>query len=689
MVDVLKQAFVGGEIAPEMRGRIEDVGYVNGLSRCRNFIVRPQGAIDNRAGLRFVREVKHSDKRTRLIPFTFSGEQTMVIELGQEYARFHTEAETVLDGNDPYEIATPYKEEHLFDIHFVQSADILTLVHPDYAPRELRRYGATDWRLQEIDFTPKIATPSNVRVNAVRGNSALVLNLTYRYVVTAVQDNVESKASGEVSATNDLYTSGAKNEIKWDKVDGATEYRIYHYKGGTFAYIGTAPQPSDASATEVVFEDSGISPDASKTPPLFKDIFKADGDYPSAVSYYQQRRIFAGTRNEPQKIWMTRSGTESDMSYSSPVRDDDRIEVRVAAREANRIRHVVPMRDLLIMTNAAEWHVDTQNSDVLTSTTISINPQSYNGASNVQPIIVNASLIYCAARGGHVRELAYSRDAGGFVSGDLSLRATHLFDRKEIIDMAYGKAPYPLIWFVSDDGRLLCNTYVPEQEIGAWHWHDTDGKFESCAVVAEGHEDMLYVIVQREINGQTKRYIERLESRAIGEQQDAFFVDAGVTFKSATEVNYISELHHLEGKTVSILADGGVMPQRVVQGGRVDLAHPAKVVHIGLPYQADIETLPFAAQIDNAFGRGKKKNVQKVWLDMLASSGIWAGMDENSLVEYKQRTTEPAGTPPRLKTGQVDIVLKPGWNEYGQIMVRQQDPLPLTIVSMTLGVATT
>ena len=127
MVDTLKQAFVGGEIAPEMRGRIEDVGYVNGLAVCRNFVVRPQGAIDNRAGLRFVREVKHSGKRTRLIPFTFSGDQTMIIEFGDKYCRFHTDAQTVLDGNDPYEITTPYAAEHLLDIHYVQSADILTL----------------------------------------------------------------------------------------------------------------------------------------------------------------------------------------------------------------------------------------------------------------------------------------------------------------------------------------------------------------------------------------------------------------------------------------------------------------------------------------------------------------------------------------------------------------------------------
>ena len=682
MVDTLKQAFVGGEIAPEMRGRIEDVGYVNGLAVCRNFVVRPQGAIDNRSGLRFVREVKHSGKRTRLIPFTFSGDQTMIIEFGDKYCRFHTDAQTVLDGNDPYEITTPYAAEHLFDIHYVQSADILTLVHPDYPPQELRRYGATDWRMAQIAFVPTLTAPQKLAVKPTRNASPLNINIEYRYVITSVKDNVESKAGEEIKTSNDLYTNGNKNTLTWDKVADATEYRVYRYQSGAFGYIGVTQ--------DATFEDTGVAPDMAKTPPQYKDtLFKDANDYPSAVSYYQQRRIFAGTKNEPQKIWMTRSGTESDMSYSIPSRDDDRIEVRVAAREANRIRHIVPMSNLLIMTNAAEWHVDTQNSDILTPATIAINPQSYNGASNVQPIIVNASLIYCAARGGHVRELAYSRDAGGFVSGDLSMRAPHLFDRREIVDMAYGKAPYPLIWFISDNGRLLGNTYVPEQEIGAWHWHDTDGHFESCAVVAEGHEDMLYVIVRRTINGQDKRYIERLESRAVDAQQEAFFVDSGLTYRGQNPVNHISGLDHLEGKSVSILADGAVMPRATVRNGGITLQHPARVVQIGLPYTSDIQTLPFAAQIDNAYGRGKKKNVRDVWLDVLGSSGIWAGKDPDSLVEAKQRTTEAPGTPPRLKTGQIHIAVQPGWNEYGQLFVRQRDPLPLTIVSLTLGVATT
>lgn len=680
-VKFFQQAFVGGEVAPSMRGRVEDVGYANGLALCRNFLVRPQGMVENRAGLRFVAEVKDSAKRVRLIPFTFSGEQTMVIELGDKYARFHTGAATIFEGNAPYEIATPYAEEHLMDIHHVQSADVLTLVHPNYPPQELRRLGATNWKLEAISFVPKFEPPTELKAEASRVQQSPgvnAINLQYRYKVTAVKDGVESKGSAEVEATNDLYTPGNRNTLTWKAVDGADYYLVYKRQSGMFGLAGYANETS--------FEDRGVSPDMAKTPPKYKAVFDKAQHYPAAVSYYQQRRVLAGTPAEPQKVWMTKSGTESDMSYSTPSRDDDRIEVRVAAREASPIRHIVPLTKLLILTGSAEWNVDTQNSDVLTNTTISISPHSYVGANNVQPVIVNASVIYCAARGGHVHELAYSRDAGGFITADISLRAPHLFDGYRLVDMAFGKAPWPLVWLISTDGRLIGNTYVPEQQIGAWHWHQTDGAFESCAVVAEGDEDMLYVVVRRSINGQTRRYIERLESRAFGAQEDAFFVDSGLSYHGMP-VKTLKKLDHLEGKTVSILADGAVHVPQTVTNGEIRLQHAAKKIHVGLPYTAEIQTLPVVGDIDNGKGRGLTKNVNKIWLDVIRSSGIWVGPDENRLVANKQRTTEPLGTPPRLKTEQIEIVVFPDWNDYGQILIQQRDPLPLAIVSLTTEVA--
>lgn len=884
------RSFAGGELSPEMFGRIDDQKFQTGAAKMRNFIALPQGPVVNRPGTSFVREVKFSTKKTRLLPFTYSTTQTMVLEFGDGYIRFHTQGATLLagtgaaynaatsyivgsmvsylgsnyycilasTGNLPtnttywflisspaYEIPSPYLEANLFDIHHVQSADVLTLVHPNYKPRELRRLGATTWTLVPISFAPLVKAPAAPTVTASKGyavnisaitkanpgsitcvsahglavtnavyisgvggmtqltngfyivNSASGSTLTLKsyttgipvnttsfttytgggsvesgtkisdidnyYVITAIGANGidESLASPSGNVINNLYVNGAYNTITWSAVTGAIRYNIYKIQSGLYGYIGQTEATS--------FTDTNIAPDMGITTPVVETVFNSTNNYPGAVSYFEQRRVFAGTNNEPQTIWMTRSGTESDMSYRLPTTDSDRISLRVAAREANTIRHIIPLSQLILLTSSAEWRVSPVNSDAITPTTISVRPQSYIGANNIQPSIINNSMVYCAARGGHIRELGYSWQSNGYITGDLSLRAAHLFDNYNIADMCYSKSPHPLIWFISSTGLLLGLTYVPEQQIGAWHSHDTDGMFEACTSVAEGNEDHLYVIVNRTVNGNTVRYVERMANNAFDDIEDCFFVDSGGTYDgnnaSATTVTVtggtlwgtteiltitastpifafpaltdigdafvftdsagvkyrltivgcssttvvtakpdkvlavgfrntpilesafardtVSGLSHLEGKTVSILADGAVQPQKVVVGGSVSIDRASVKIHVGLEYNSDLQTLPLAINVE-AFGQGRIKNVNRAWVRVFRSSGLFVGPASDKLTEAKMRTTELYGDPPELRSDEIDVVITPSWTQGAQVYIRQSDPLPLTVVGMTI-----
>ncbi|CAB4164953.1 hypothetical protein UFOVP824_11 [uncultured Caudovirales phage] len=886
---LLNRSFSGGEIAPEMYGRVDDVKFQTGASTVKNFIVLPQGPLVNRPGLELVREVKTSTNATRLIPFTFNTTQTMVIELGNGYARFHTQGATLSPGspaaysttktisaidlvnniitsnahgyadgtpvkvsatttmpagltagttyyviyysantyklsatsggteiditsagagtittnrvysiaelvssggtnyyciaetagNAPpnatywyampagiYEIPTPYASADLFNIHYVQSADVLTLVHPSYAPKELRRLGATTWTLSGISFGPVLNPPATVTLAS--SGTGVTNVIIYKYVVTALSSDEinESVASTPVQITTNLNVSGVVVNVTWTAVAGASRYNIYRLQGGIYGFIG--------STTALSIYDDNIAPDMSITPATYETVFSSANNYPGAVSYYEQRRIFAGTNTEPQRLWMTKSGTESDMSYGIPIQDADRISFRVAAREANTIRHIVPLTQLILLTSAAEWRVTSVNSDALTPSSISVRPQSYVGANNVQPVIINNSLAYCAARGGHVRELGYSWQSNGFITGDLSIRASHLFDNYELVDMCYAKAPHPVLWFISTSGKLLGLTYIPEQQIGSWHQHDTDGVFESCACVSEGTEDRLYVVVKRVIGGTTKRFVERMAVRDMDAIEDCVHMDCALTYDgtntsattvtitqfsgtnwdsssvltitasaatfqypATTDVNdcivltdasgnkyrlritsttsttvaravidnqlptalrsvatttwsfardSVTGLSHLNGKSVSILADGCVMSQRTVSSGSITLDRASTIVHVGLPYNSDLKTLPVTLQVD-ALGQGRYKNVNKAWVRVERSSGLSVGPDEDNLVQAKVRTTEAPGSPPDRKSEEILVVMNPSWGQTGEVFIRQSDPVPLSIISMTAEVA--
>lgn len=715
----MQRSFGGGEVTPEFWSRIDDARYQTGMAICRNFLLKPQGPAENRPGTQFVRAVKNSAAATRVIPFTYSTTQTMVLELGAGYFRFHTGGAVLLYGVQPawsaatnyvvgdmalsggatyycikdhinqaapnatywytmpatgeYEIPNPYAAADLMDIHFVQSADVLTLTHTGYAPKELRRGGATRWTLVTPAFASSQVAPAGVAAVATGGTGT-----TYQYVVTSLGtlNTDESAASAAASCNGNLFTTAAFNTITWAAAPGASRYFVYKKSGGLYGYVGQADSAS--------FVDNNIAADMSRTPPIPQTLFTAAGDYPGAVSYFEQRRVFAGTLNKPQNLWMTKSGTESNMNYCLPVRDDDSIQFRVAAREANTIRHVVPLSSLVLLTSGAEWRVTSVNSDAITPNTVSVAPQSYVGASMVQPVIIANNLIYIAARGGHVREMAYSYQANGYITGDLCLRAPHLFDLFDIKDMAYRKAPYPIVWCVSSSGKLLGLTYIPEQQVGAWHQHDTDGTFESCCIVAEGAEDVLYCVVNRTINGVQKRYIEFFHTRQFATQADAFFVDCGLTYSGASATT-ISGLTHLEGKTVNVLGDGAVMPQCVVTAGAITLPQPVSKAQIGLPITADLQTLPLAFEAQG-FGQGRPKNVNRAWLRVFQSGGIFAGPKFEALTEVKQRTTEAYGTAPALKSEEISIDITPAWGPNGQVCIRQTAPLPLTVSGLSLDV---
>ncbi|MCL7707073.1 hypothetical protein M8368_27265, partial [Enterobacter kobei] len=138
--------------------------YQVALRKCDNFIVRQYGGVENRPGTRFVGQAKYSNKKCRLIPFQFSTVQTYALEFGDGYMRVIKDGAYVLNSSNViYELAMPYAEADLFRIKFTQSADVLTLVHPAYPPKELRRYAHDNWQI--VDVTTKNGPFEDINVD--------------------------------------------------------------------------------------------------------------------------------------------------------------------------------------------------------------------------------------------------------------------------------------------------------------------------------------------------------------------------------------------------------------------------------------------------------------------------------------------------------------------------------------------
>ena len=344
------------------------------------------------------------------------------------------------------------------------------------------------------------------------------------YVVTAVDERgQESFASNEETVANNVLASpGASNDLQWTGVPGARSYNVYKKLNGLFGFIGQVNHEAGTPAYQ--FKDDNIGPDFSQTL-LIPDEEVDESFQPRASARFEQRRCFGGSDALPRTLFMSRSGTESSFSYRLPTQADDRISVDIASREAHVIRHIVPVQDLLLMTQQGEFRVTAINSDAITPSTIALRQQSYVGSNSVHPQVVNNSVVFCSARGGHAREINFRIENQGYLTGDLSLRASHLFDGFTLNDLAYSKAPVPILWFVSSTGKLLCLTYIPEERVLAWHQHETEGTIESVCSLSEGSYDNIYVVVLRGSN----RSIERLVQVREEELKDAVYLDASVT----------------------------------------------------------------------------------------------------------------------------------------------------------------
>lgn len=401
--------------------------------------------------------------------------------------------------------------------------------------------------------------------------------------------------------------------------------------------------------------------------------------YPSATGFYEDRLVFAGSKGFPQTFWTSKTGDYYNFGTSIPSADDDGITATLNGGQMNGIKAIIAFGEMLLLTAGGEFKVS-GGGKAITGSNVLSQPQEYRGVSDVNPVTIGSRIIYVQHQGNIIRDLAYSYDVDKYTGDDLNLLASHLFEGHKIISMTYQQIPNSIVWCVRDDGLLLGLTYIKEQDIYAWHQHTTaGGKFVSVCNIGGSTEDKLYAVIER--GGQY--YVEIMESRDKSTNvEDQFFVDSGITYEGEA-TDEISGLEHLEGYTVAILADGNVLPQQTVENGKVFLGNKYKKVHVGLPIDAEIKTLPIDFTAQDGTYLSRKKRIAAVTLLLKDSRGGLFGMKENELDEFKWRSNEAYGEPISLQTGKFKVTIKSAtYDETQQIIIKQPDPLPMTVLSL-------
>jgi hypothetical protein len=402
--------------------------------------------------------------------------------------------------------------------------------------------------------------------------------------------------------------------------------------------------------------------------------------WPSVVNFYQDRLGWASSPSEPQALWLSKTGDYVNHGVTDPLVDSDAISINLPSRKMNTVKNLLSLNKLLPLTSSAEFGVGPGSSGVLSPTSLDVRPHGYRGSSSVDAVVVGNQGVYVQPMGTVIRSIGYQFVSDSFTGDNLNILSSHLFENYSITDLAYAQEPDSLVWALRSDGVLLSMTYLPEQQVIAWTWHDTDGTVESIAVIPNSTDgyDELWMIVNRD-NG---RFVERMPKRLLTfDVEDQIHLDCAISYDS-TPATVISGLDHLEGQSVMALADGSVQGPFTVVGGSITLTVASSLVHIGLPYVCDLETLNVEAQMNDGTAQSRKQRTPQVVIRFLHSVGGYVGASSARLRPIFQRTNEALGSPVELKTQDYKVTITPDWSTHGRVFFRQTDPLPVTILGI-------
>lgn len=682
----------GGEISPLLRGRVDQPRYNTGAREMLNMVPMPQGGVTRRPGTRYLGTAK--SQTSRLIPFVFSETQGRILEFGDKTMRvWLPDGRLVSSGSEPYVVSTPFAASDLRAVRFAQSADVVYFVHPSYPPCKLSRYSDNDWRWATLTFMPSIAAPQQPALQILdkRADDDKPKNPSmtdYSYLVTAIDGETGEESSASPAATIEAEALNSVDyhiRITWPAVSGASEYRIYKKKTGVFGFIGRGSKDDTITETTTLqyYDDKNIGADTEDTPIEHKNPFDGSGNYPSQVFFHQQRLGFAATANRPITIWLSRTGDFESMASSVPPKDDDAIEVTLAATQANRIVWLQPDRNALAFgTEGSEWTLQSSEGVVLTPSTVSFQLQTTNGGEGtVSALSVGGGVLYVQRGSGAVREFAYNYSADKYLGQDLTLLARHIIKDRDITAWAYQQEPCSTLWCVLSDGTFAGLTYMKEQDVIGWHRHTTDGSILDVAVIPGTPDDQVWFLVRRPAGV----FIERLESFFDSDNlDDAFFLDSALHY-SGEAADTFSGLRHLSGRTVQVFADGGTIDGLTVSaGGELKLKSPAKSVHIGLPYTSRvIPNLP-EVQTQQGWTLMHNRKISAVRVRTYRSMSFLAGIAGNLSPIVDRHIKGGAFSVRPFFSDGTDLNMETcgGWSSESPLVFEVSSATPLTILAI-------
>ena len=435
-----------------------------------------------------------------------------------------------------------------------KSTDPASYIQHDAANEQMDLvHGAAGYAyaLYEVDVTPGIPLTLELVLSALPGGSQI------RTQVGSTEGN------GEVLG------------VQTENATGTYTYSITPQVSTIYVRIDT----SGGAAGTHTFDSVSLITTSLATSEWRLGAFSVGEGYPHALCFYEERLILAKGR------WLYGSktgGKYEQFGFETPILADDAFAREVAAPKVSKIFWLVGTDVLLAGTNSTEFKIvsGTEGEPLSPAEPIKARPQSFFGSRNVPALQAGGSILFLDQFGRKIRDLDYDFSTSKYQAVDITKLAEHIFTQP-VQGWAYAETPERIVWGWLEDGSLIGCTYVPEEKVLAWHRHPIggDGKIESLAVIPGETGSELWAVINRTINGSTKRYIEYMKPSFDGtnepDARDAFYVDSGLSLDqwNTTTTNLMTLTPDVAGAwdagdTGTLTASGGHTPFSAASVGK-------------------------------------------------------------------------------------------------------------------------
>lgn len=504
-IDEIQTRFNAGELSPNIDGLVDFEPFFYGGSIIENFDVHPQGWLFRRKGTRFVNEVKNSAKKTRILRFKYSIDQVLIIELGEGYFRFYSQQALVLSGGSAYEVANNFTENDLDYIRYIQKDDVIWMIHPLKGIYKLIRLANNNWTFSQIDL---LYGPYQ-KENIISSKTCAINN------------------HGAVGTTGTLTASGhapfTANHVGslWLMRDGTS-----------YAYLKITGFTSSTSVSYISQSVITTSFAAKALSTWSEGEFGLHRSYPRAITFHEQRLVLAGSINETQKIWFSKSADfeNFDIDYNSQTADDS-FNRTIASSTNDSILWLFSDEVLFIGCTDSVWRAKSSNNAAgMSNTDIDLKRQIAFGCEWVDPIYCDSTPFYLQRGKQKVRGIEYTNTEAKYKVRDITIRSDHITSTG-LKRFDYQQNPVSTIWAVRTDGQVAKFVFENEQEVNCWTRFTTNGTVEDLVVIPSTKEyDEIYFLVKRTINGQTKQFIEVLEPNFSYDNLNYIYLDSCLTY---------------------------------------------------------------------------------------------------------------------------------------------------------------